>query len=548
MAAILTIARRIARMQQFRFARNPFLQSAIANSFSRSSSSNLSSFSSAFHRTGSVRSRLCTHFLRRISLKRLSTQINAQVFDFPSSETQNLIPPDQRMIDLIRRVALLDSEAHAMASLEDSSFHLNHDSLYSLIWEFRDEWRLAFLAFKWGERCGRGDKKSCELMVWVLGNHQKFNIAWCLIRDMFHGSTDTRNAMFLMMDRYAAANDTSQAIRTFDVMDKFRHTPDEEAFRGLLYALCRHGHIEEAEQFMLANKKLFPVDVEGFNIVLNGWCNIWVDVTEAKRIWREMGNYCIEPNKDSYGHMISCYSKVGNLFESLRLYDEMKKRGWSPDVEVYNSLAYVLTRENCFDEALKLVEKMKESGLKPNSVTYNSMIRPLCEAKKLEEARNVLATMINENLSLTIDTFHSFLEIVDYDRTLEVLNEMKIAGLGPKGDTFLLILRNLFKEKQPENVLNIWAEMARFDIVADPTLYLAMVQGLVTCGWLAEAREIYSEMKSKGLSGDPKLEKLLQKPVRGNVNGRKKNVRGFGASKMKGLQKQSSRESYKRQN
>ncbi|KAH0851599.1 hypothetical protein HID58_094625 [Brassica napus] len=75
-----------------------------------------------------------------------------------------------------------------MASLEESTFDLNNDSLYSLIWGLREEWRLAFLAFKWGERRGCDDQKACDLMIWVLGNHQKFNIAWCLIRDMFHVS------------------------------------------------------------------------------------------------------------------------------------------------------------------------------------------------------------------------------------------------------------------------------------------------------------------------------------------------------------------------
>lgn len=338
----------------------------------------------------------------------------------------------------------------------------------------------------------------------------------------------------MVVCRYAVANDTSQAIRTFDIMDKFKHIPDEEAFQGLLYALCRHGHIEKAEEFMLASKKLFPVDVEGFNIILNGWCNIWTDVTEAKRIWREMGNYCITPNKDSYSHMISCSSKVGNLFDSLRLYDEMKKRGLVPGIEVYNSLVYVLTRENCFDEAMKLIGKMKEEGLKPDSVTYNSMIRPLCESGKLEEARNVLATMISENLSLTVDTFHAFLEAVNFGQTLEVLGQMKISCLGPKEDTFLLILGKLLKEKQPENALKIWAEMGRFEIVANHALYLATVQGLLTCGWLEKAREMYLEMKSKGFSGNPKLQKLLEE----------QKVKVVRKSKRKDLQKVGSRGGY----
>lgn len=320
-------------------------------------------------------------------------------------------------------------------------------------------------------------------------------------------------------------------------MDKFKHVPDDEAFQGLLHALCRHGHIEKAEEFMLASKKLFPLDVEGFNVIINGWCNVWTDVTEAKRIWREMGNYCITPNEDSYSHMISCFSKVGNLFDSLRLYDEMRKRGFTPGVEVYNSLVYVLTCENCFGEAVKLVEKMKEETLKPDSVTYNAMIRPLCEQGKVEEARDVLATMISEKLSPTVDTFHAFLECVNFDQTLEVLGQMKVSCLGPKEDTFLLVLGRLFKKKQPENALKVWAEMGRFEVAANGALCLATVQGLLACGWLEKAREMYLDMEAKGFPGSPKLQKLLKE----------QKVKGVRKSKRKDLQKVGSRGGYRGQ-
>ncbi|KAK1353196.1 hypothetical protein POM88_052331 [Heracleum sosnowskyi] len=43
-----------------------------------------------------------------------------------------------------------------------------------------------------------------------------------------------------------------------------------EALYTLLYYLCKNGNIEEAEEFILLNKKLFPLEVEGFNIILNG--------------------------------------------------------------------------------------------------------------------------------------------------------------------------------------------------------------------------------------------------------------------------------------
>jgi pentatricopeptide repeat protein len=329
------------------------------------------------------------------------------------------------------------------------------------------------------------------------------------------------------MIRYACANDPCKVIRMFHIMETFRLTPDQEAFHTVLNSLCRNGNIEEAEEFMFAKKKLFPLETEGFNIILNGWCNISLDVFEAKRVWREMSRCCITPDATSYTHMISCFSKVGNLFDSLRLYDEMKKRSWVPGLEVYNSLIYVLTRENCFKEALNILDKMKGLGLQPDSATYNSMIRPLCEAKRLEEAVNILTTMMDENLSPTMETYHAFLEGAGFEGTFEVLNRMRKVGLGPTEDTFLILLGKFFKLEQPENALKIFMEMKQYEVVPSSTHYSVLVQGLATCGWLIKAREFYAEMRANGFLEDPNLKKLLQEPVRGSTNkGKQRAQRG----------------------
>ncbi|XP_027343466.1 pentatricopeptide repeat-containing protein At1g80880, mitochondrial [Abrus precatorius] len=398
--------------------------------------------------------------------------------------------------------------------LPSSGFQANRDLVCSAIWALREEWKPAFLAFKWN--CHHNDEKVCNLMIWVLATHAKFSTAWCIIRDMHRSSLSTRQAMLIMIDRYASANNPAKAIQTFNFMDKFRLSPDQEAFHALLTALCKYGNVEEAEEFMLVNKKLFPLETESFNIILNGWCNITKDVYEAKRVWREMSKYCITPDTTSYSHMISCFSKEGNLFDSLRLYDQMKKRGWIPGIEIYNSLVYVLTHENCLKEALKIIDKLKEEGLQPDSTTFNSMILPLCEAGKLTGARIILHTMVEENISPTIETYHAFLEGADYQGTLEFLSKMKGSGLGPNKDSFLIILAKFLKLKQPVNALKIWTDMKAYDVVPSCMHYSIMVEGLVTCRWFVKARDFYDEMISNGCSADPKLNKLFQKEILGS--------------------------------
>ncbi|XP_057969174.1 pentatricopeptide repeat-containing protein At1g80880, mitochondrial isoform X2 [Malania oleifera] len=446
---------------------------------------------------------------RSVTIQYFSTQKPYDPLGFiedPDDVHQLLEPGVLKLLEVAKK---FPSEEEAMAFLDSSGVKPNRHLVCSAIWALRDEWKVAFLVFKWGEKCESSSEKARGMVIWVLGNHRKFSVAWGLIRGWHHSSVETQRAMLILMDRYAAANNPAKAIRTFHIMERLKVSPDVKTFYVLLNTLCKHGNIEEAEDCMLLNKKFFPLETEGFNIILNGWCSISIDIIEAKRIWREMSKCCIIPNATSYTHMISCFSKVGNLFDSLRLYDEMKKRGWVPGLEVYNALIYVLTRENCLKEALKLLERMKEMGFKPDSATYNSLICPLCEAKKQEEARTILARMIGENISPTIDTYHAFLEGATLEGTLEVLKRMRRAGCSPEGETFHLILANFFKSKQVDNALKIWVEMKQH-VVVNSGHYAALVEGLAMCGQFDKAREFHAEMISKGFLDDPKFKTLLK--------------------------------------
>lgn len=417
-----------------------------------------------------------------------------------------------KFVQNIQKAKDFASGDEAISFLDDLGIKPNKDFILSAVWALREEWKLAFLVVKWGKKWGCSTEKAWHMMVWLLGNHQKFCTAWSVISDIHSAKMDTEQAILILIDRYAAANCPEKAIETFQTMDMFRLSPDQRRLHTLLNILCNHGIIEEAEKYMHLNRKLFPLDAPSFNIILNGWCNVTVDVYAAKRVWREMARCCVLPDGVSYMYMISCFSKIGNLFDSLRLYDLMQKHGWTPGVEVYNSLIYVLTREDCLKEALKLVNKMKETGLQPNCSSFNSMILPLCEAMKSEEAKIVLALMIEETAGPTIDTYHAFLINANLETTLEVLTNMKKASLGPTSDTFLIVLDNFFKLKQPGNALKIWEEMDRYYIIPQRAHYNAMLE-ILEKDLLIEARRFYMEMISKGMIVDPKFHKLVAKPV-----------------------------------
>uniref|UniRef100_A0A0E0LT45 Pentacotripeptide-repeat region of PRORP domain-containing protein n=1 Tax=Oryza punctata TaxID=4537 RepID=A0A0E0LT45_ORYPU len=326
-----------------------------------------------------------------------------------------------------------------------------------------------------------------------------------LVRALWELRRDPDAAVLAL--RYVAADEVNKAIKTFDAMEKFKTEADQTVFYSLLRALCKNKNIEDAEELLLIRKKFFPLTAEGFNIILDGWCNVITDIAEAKRVWREMSNYCIIPDRTSYTLMVSCFAKVGNLFDTLRVYDEMKKRGWTPSIAVYNSLIHVLTKENCMKDAQNIFTRINSEGLQPNVETYNSMIVPLCESRKLDEARMVLEDMMLKGIVPTILTYHTFLRQESIDETLKLLRKMKDDGCGPKSDTFLMLFDRFFQLNEPGHALKLWNEMKRYDIRPSYSHYMSVVQGLIKHGCMERALEYHDEMKENGFASDPKLEK-----------------------------------------
>ncbi|KAJ3698416.1 hypothetical protein LUZ61_002121 [Rhynchospora tenuis] len=421
--------------------------------------------------------------------------------------------------------SLSSSPNQALSLLNSSSgVEISKELVCRAMWEVRKDWELALVAFRWGEECVVDYPWAWHFIIQVVCKKERFDLAWVLVRRMYRNGILTQRAVIIIMEWYAATNQAEKAIKTFYIMDRFKLNADTETFRSLLQALCKNKNIEEAEELLLTNQKIFPLTSENFNIILNGWCNIMPDMLEAKRIWREMSNYCIRPDGTSYSHMIRCFSREGSLFDSLRLYDEMKKKGWSPPLEVYNSLIYVLTKENCLKEAKNIFERICEYGLNPNVESYNSMIHPLCENQEFEDARALMEEMTVKGVIPNYETFHAFINQGSIEETLKILRKMKENECGPRGSTFLILLEKYFSSNEPGNAMKIWFEMKKYQIEPDRSHYMALVKGLVKYGWVPKAIDYYNEMKSKGCVADPPLEKMFKAFLLNN----KEHWRGVG--------------------
>ncbi|KAF9610210.1 hypothetical protein IFM89_021148 [Coptis chinensis] len=173
-------------------------------------------------------------------------------------------------------------------------------------------------------------------MMSILGKMRKFGITWNLIDEMRGGkvgpSLVNPQTLLIMIRKYCAVHDVGKAINTFYVHKRFNFEIGIEEFQDLLSALCWYKNVQDIEPLLFCNEKAYPLNTKSFNIILNGWCNMLINLGQAKRFWRLMGK------------------------KEIHL-------GVSLDRKVYNAVIYALAKGKHVKEAFDLMKTMEEKGI-----------------------------------------------------------------------------------------------------------------------------------------------------------------------------------------
>ncbi|KAL5727785.1 hypothetical protein ACHQM5_000938 [Ranunculus cassubicifolius] len=409
------------------------------------------------------------------------------------------------------------SSVEAKNKLEHCGVAPTNELVVEILSRVRNDWEAAFTFFLWaGKQEGFSHAvREYHSMISILGKMRKFDTAWTLIDEMRGVKTGVClvnvQTLMIMIRKYCAVHDVGKAISTFYALKRYKFSVGVDEFQDLLSALCHYKNVEDAEKLLFSNEKVFPFNTKSFNIVLNGWCNVVVNLGQAKRFWRLMANKGIVHDTISYSSMISCYSKVCNVHEVLKLFNRMKDLDIAPDQKVYNAVIHALAKGKLVKEAIDLFKTMEDKGFKPNVATYNALIKPLCKARRVDDARLVFDEMLQKGFSPTVRTYHAFFSILRTDEEVfELMEKMKKNKCKPVHDTFIMLIRKFSRWRQTENVFKLWNEMAANGLSPDRSSYIVLVHGLFLNGKLEGAWKYYEEMKEKGFLPEPKTEEMLQ--------------------------------------
>ncbi|KAH9299179.1 hypothetical protein KI387_030861 [Taxus chinensis] len=435
----------------------------------------------------------------------LSDEFISNISENPNVNNEDVI------LNKVESIITLSME-EAMTVLDNCGFVPSSSLVRKLLCRTQSNWKAALTVFQWA-----GSQENYfhtvgvyHAMISILGMHNKFSVAWVLIREMHEKTMVTHQTLRIMIQRYAAAQAIDKAVRTFHAIEKFKLAADYDDFLCLLHALCRYQYLEEAEELIFLNKKYFPLETESFNVLLNGWGNI-LDVYQVKRLWNDMYNLCITPDVSSYTTIICCLSKAGKFYDVIKRYDEMKKKGFTPNLKVYNAVIYVLAKQNCLKEALHLFNRIQEMGFNPNAVTYISLILYLCMAWEVKEAYRMLDEMIQKGFAPTIRIYHAFFRFVkNGDAIFELIDRMKKTGCAPTMETYLMSIRRCCSWGQHENALKLWNAMEKHHFCTDDSSCIILLDGFFLNGKPGEACKCYEKMKAEGFSLEPKTDRMFE--------------------------------------
>lgn len=277
------------------------------------------------------------------------------------------------------------------------------------------------------------------------------------------------------------------------------------------------------------------------------------DLDTVWKTWREMQRNNVQPSRITLGCMVEAlasnndakaaydiihealadpqtaglvnavmYSSVLKSFSHQKLFDkvwivyeEMIQKKLQFSLATYNALLDVCARSGDINRAEPLLRDMVEQGLQPNIITYGTVIKAYCSANRLNQAFAVLSEM-KRTADLAPDevTYNTLLDGCAryglFDRGLEVLADMRQAGVPPSNYTLAVIAKLANRSKKPEKAFQLVDELSKeFGLHPNMHVYNNLIHAATCHGDMRKAQETFACMLAEKIRPDGRTYALL---------------------------------------
>ncbi|XP_031286833.1 pentatricopeptide repeat-containing protein At5g46100-like [Pistacia vera] len=198
-----------------------------------------------------------------------------------------------------------------------------------------------------------------------------------------------------LMDGLCKEGCSSQAMELFEMMISKRHRPNVITYSILMNGLCKEGKLREAVE-ILDRMKLqgFKPDAGLYGKIITGFCDI-SKFQEAANFLDEMVLQGISPNRLTWSLHARIHNTVvqglckSDANRAFQVYLCMRTRGISIEAGTYGLLITCFCKKGDLHKAARIVDEMVLDGCVPDEGTWSVVVSGFWDRQKVRQAAQV---------------------------------------------------------------------------------------------------------------------------------------------------------------
>uniref|UniRef100_A0A0D9W791 Pentatricopeptide repeat-containing protein-mitochondrial domain-containing protein n=1 Tax=Leersia perrieri TaxID=77586 RepID=A0A0D9W791_9ORYZ len=359
--------------------------------------------------------------------------------------------------------------------------------------------------FIWAGRSVKHTGYARNLLVDILGKAGMFQPMWDAVRSMLQdgGGHITVATFASIFSSYCAGGNLKEAVKAFDVMERYGVKPDAAALNSLLSAMCRGreaGRAQAAHDMFERVKGSVAPDGDTFGILLEAW----EKEGNAQRAVSTFGEMVLRVGwsasyMPAYDALLSTLLGGDQFGEALKFLQVMRSKGCLPGLKFFARAIDLVVRKRDYANALAIWQMMvSDAGLVPNLPMYNAMIDLCCNVGNTDYALHMLDEMPFNGVFADSNTYNSILEGLIKQRKVReaeaFLAEMSKNEQLPSATNCAAVISMFSKEFNPPAAIDVWRCIVEHHITPADDSARELIVGLLDFGRFAEVEKYADEM------------------------------------------------------
>ncbi|KAK9673981.1 hypothetical protein RND81_12G203000 [Saponaria officinalis] len=187
-----------------------------------------------------------------------------------------------------------------------------------------------------------------------------------------------------------------------------------------------------------------------------------------------------------------------------RIYSMLFRYKLKPDCETYRSIINLNVRMKDFNSAYAKLKDLDAVNLKPSASMYNAILAGYYREKNMDGVRGVLKLMKEANVRPDSQTYSFLISNCTHEEDIvKHYEELKLAGVQVTKHVFMALVNGYVSSGQFEKAKEVFLDKM-FPVKNLAEVKSVLVSALAANGQIADALEIYEDMKQSGCCLEPK--------------------------------------------